>query len=112
VGEKENAMLRIYDVILEVIRELRPFVRALERVNAGLAGQMKDAMTSMALNCAEGSGSRGGNRTARYGNACGSAKETRSCVDCGIALHDMKQPNESTMEKLRHVIGALTLLSR
>jgi four helix bundle protein len=105
-------MLRIYEVILEVIRELRPFVRELACVDASLADQMKRAMPSIALNAAEGSGSRGRTRTLRYSTACGSAKETMSCIDCGVAMFGLEEPAESTKEKLRHVIGALTILSR
>ena len=105
-------MLRIYEVILEVIRELRPFVKELERVDASLADQMRRALPSVALNTAEGSGSRGRTRGVRYSTACGSAKETMSCIDCGVAMYDLDAPDVSTMEKLRHVIGALTILSR
>jgi four helix bundle protein len=105
-------MLRIYEIILEVIRELRPFVLELARRDPSLADQMRRAMPSIALNTAEGSGSRGRTRALRYSTACGSAKETMSCIDCGAAMYDLERPGESTMEKLRHVIGALTILSR
>jgi four helix bundle protein len=105
-------MPRIYWVILEVIRELRPFVRELERVDRNLAEQMKRAEESMALNTSEGWGSRGRTRRVRFATGCGSANETMSCVDVAAAMHDIEAPKESTLEKLRHVIGALTILSR
>jgi four helix bundle protein len=105
-------MLRIYEVILEVIRELRPFLRRLEGVDADLANQMKRALPSVALNTAEGQFSRGKLRGLRFSTAAASASETRSCIDVGVALHDMQPPSMETLEKLRHVIGALTILSR
>ncbi len=46
-------MLRIYEVILEVIRELRPWVKELERLDVNLADQIKRAKQSVALNTAE-----------------------------------------------------------
>ena len=105
-------MPRIYYVILEVIRELKPFVMELERVDRNLADQIKRAEQSVALNTSEGWGSRGRTRGVRFGTACGSANETMSCIDCAMAMHDMQPPKESTLEKLRHVIGALTIMSR
>jgi four helix bundle protein len=105
-------MLRIYETILEVIRELRPFVSALERVDGSLADQIKRAEQSVALNSREGWGSRKGNRRARFDNACGSANEVEACVDCALAMYEIEAPAESTRDKLKHVIGALTILSR
>jgi four helix bundle protein len=105
-------MPRIYGVILEVIRELKPFVMELERTDRNLADQIKRAEQSVALNTSEGWGSRGRTRGVRFGTACGSANETMSCIDCAMAMHDMQPPKDSTLQKLRHVIGALTILSR
>ena len=74
-------MLRIYDVILEVLGMLRPVIVEIEKHDRDLARQLRRAATSMALNCCEGSGSRGGTRRERYDNALGSARETGGCVD-------------------------------
>jgi four helix bundle protein len=104
--------MRIYGVILEVIGELRPFVGLLERTDADLARQARRALASVALNCAEGMGSRGRLRGLRFHSALGSAKESMACVDVGVALHGLGAPEHATLEKLRHVIGALTILSR
>jgi hypothetical protein len=65
-------MLKIYGVILEVIGELKPVIGQLERCDADLARQMRRAMCSVALNTAEGMGTRGKLRNVRYHSALGS----------------------------------------
>src|ERR1700691_3864001 len=84
-GEQSPGATR-HGVILEVVAELRPVVGKIERCDADLARQMRRAMCSVALNTAEGMGSRGRNRKARYHNALGSMQETMACVEVGTAL--------------------------
>ena len=105
-------MLKIYEVILVVVRELRPFISSLEHVDGDLARQMRRALTSVALNTAEGMGSRGRNRAARYHTALGSARETLSCVEVSGALYDPPPPSAETLDRLRKVIGTLVNLTR
>ena len=105
-------MLHIYEVILVVVRELRPFVSSLAHVDPDLARQMRRALTSVALNVAEGMGSRGKLRAARYHTALGSARETLSCIEVSGALLDLPPPSAETLDKLRKVIGTLVNLTR
>jgi four helix bundle protein len=79
-------MLRIYSVIIEVVGELKFVVRQMERGDPDLARQARRAMTSVALNVAEGMGSRGRNPSLRYHTALGSMRETMACIDVGQAL--------------------------
>jgi len=58
-------MLRIYDVLLRLIRSVRALVKELERREPDLARQCRRALGSAVLNVAEGSYSRGRNRAAR-----------------------------------------------
>ena len=74
-------MLRIYPVILEVLKQLQPVVRRGERADRDLARQLRRCSASIALNVAEGMYSRGGNRNARYHSALGSARETLGCLE-------------------------------
>ena len=103
-------MLRIYSVILEVIRELRPVVVQLERRDADLARQMRRAMCSVALNVAEGMGSGGKNRTARYHNALGSMQETMACVEVGSALGYVGAVDDVLFDRMNRVVGTLVRL--
>ena len=79
-------MLRIYDVALRVLEDLRPAVKAIEARDRDLARQMRRAASSIVLNIAEGSGCSGGTRRERYRNALGSARETQAGLDVAAAL--------------------------
>ena len=100
-------MLRIYGVILEVLRELSPVVAAIAVHDKDLARQLKRASTSIALNCSEGSGSDGGTRRERYRNAPGSARETGACLDAALALGYVEAVDASLLDKLDHVRAVL-----
>ena len=79
-------MLRIYDVMIRVIAELKSVVGMIEMHDRDLARQLKRAASSVALNIAEGSGSSGGTRRERYKNALGSAREVGACLDVAEAF--------------------------
>ncbi len=107
-GDKEEVMLRIYDVALRVIEELRPAVRAIEMRVRDLARQMRRAASSVVLNIAEGSGSSGGTRRERYRNALGSAREVVACIEVARAW----QYIDVDADILHQVIGTLVTVSR
>jgi hypothetical protein len=46
-------MLRIYSVVLEVVRDVRPVIEEIERKDPDLARQMRRAVSSVALNASE-----------------------------------------------------------
>src|SRR5258708_17235819 len=98
-------MLRIYEVVLEVIRELKPVVVQMDRHDRSLGQQMKDAMNSIALNVCEGSGCRAGTRTQRYRDSLGSAEETRACVHVAQAWGYVGAVD---LDKLDRVIRTMT----
>ena len=100
-------MLRIYEVVLEVVREMRPHVEAIERRDSDLARQMRRALTSVPLNVAEGSQSRGKNRGARYQTAIGSMTETVACLQTADALGYIKPVDTALLAKTNHVIATL-----
>jgi four helix bundle protein len=105
-------MLRIYGVILEVVADLRPVVGEIERCDADLARQMRRAMCSVALNTAEGMGSRGRLRKVRYHSALGSMQETMACVEVGTALGYIEGCGDALTDRMRRVVGTLVKLTR
>jgi four helix bundle protein len=100
-------MLKIYETILEVLRELGPVVAAIEGHDRDLARQLRRAATSVALNASEGSGCSGGTRRERYRNALGSARETGACLDAALALRYVESVDEQLLDKLDHVRAVL-----
>jgi four helix bundle protein len=104
-------MLKIYEVILEVLRMLAPVIKEIEVHDGDLARQLRKAAPSMALNTAEGSGSRAGTRRARYENASGSAQETGSCLDAALSMGYVENINPELLDKLDHVRAVLWKLS-
>ena len=105
-------MLLIYQVIIEVVGELKAVVGQIERADADLARQMRRAMCSVALNVAEGMGSGGRNQAARYHTALGSMRETMACVDLGQALGYVGQVDADLIDRMRKIVGTLVRLSR
>ena len=103
-------MLRIYPVLLNLVRELRPLLRELERRDADLARQCRKALTSAPLNVAEGSYSRGKNRAARYHTALGSLREVLACFEVAAALGYLPEVEPELRQSFNHVLGTLVRL--
>jgi len=100
-------MLRIYDVSLEVIAELRAVILRIERCDRDLARQLKRASSSVPLNIAEGAYAHGGHRRERYQTACSSMRESMACCDVAQCAGYEPQLAEGTRAKMRQVIGTL-----
>ena len=104
-------MLRIYKVIIVLVALLKVFFDVVAQKDADLARQGRRAAASIALNVAEASGVRGGNRRMRILTALGSAREVEAACDLGEAFGYAKLSAE-TRAMLNHVIGALVMLTR
>jgi four helix bundle protein len=102
-------MLRIYPVVLEMLRQLQSPLRRIEQRDKDLARQLRRCSSSIALNLAEGQYSRGQNRSARFHSALGSARETLACLEvaeaCGYVALDA-----ALGEQLRRIVGTLVKL--
>lgn len=103
-------MLRIYDVLLDLVRSLVPVIRELERHDPDLARQFKRALSSGPLNLAEGSYSRGRNRLARYHTALGSMREAWACLEVAQAMGYLAEIEPALHERFNHVLGTLVRL--
>ena len=103
-------MLRIYPVILEVLKELQPLVRRIELKDRDLGRQLRRCSSSIALNVAEGMYSRGGNRNVRYHSALASARETLACLEVASTCSYVASVNPALLAQLHRVIGTLVRL--
>ena len=105
-------MLRIYPVILDLLRTLQPLLHAIERHDADLGRQMRRAMQSSALNTSEGMYSRGRNRQARYHTALGSVREVLSVLEVAAVFGYLPPVEAELGERFDVVIGTLVKLVR
>ena len=104
-------ILKIYSVVLEVVRGVRPVIEEMERKDPDLARQMRRAVSSVALNVSEGAYSRGKNRGARYHNAMGSMRETLACIEVGEALGYLERPDAALLDSIGRIMATLTKLT-
>ncbi len=103
-------MLRVYSVVLEVVRGVRPVIEAIEKRDPDLGRQMRRAASSVALNISEGMHSRGRNRQVRYHSAMGSMRETLACIEVGEALGYVGAADAGLLKQIDHVMGTLAKL--
>ena len=102
--------LKIYAVVLELVRNLAPYLPALRARSSSLGDQLELALVSIPLNLAEGAYSRGKNRQARYQSAAASAREALACLETAEALGWL-QPLPPELNALFHrIIGTLVRL--
>src|SRR5689334_18196300 len=102
--------LLIYPVTLELVRRMVPVLRAVRCKSADLGNQLERALTSVPLNTAEGSHSRGKNRSVRYQTAAASAREALACCETAEALGFLGPLDVETALLFRRVIGTLMRL--
>ena len=103
-------MLRIYAVLIELVRDVGPLIDEIGRRDPDLARQCRRALTSSPLNVAEGSYSRGRNRAARYHNALGSLREVLARLEVAEALGYLAAVEPTMRRRFDHVLGTLVNL--
>ena len=100
-------MLRIVDVVLGLIRQVAPIAAAVGRKDPSLAKQLRDALSSVALNLAEGSDQRGARRTNHHAIALGSARESLVALRTAEAWGYIGPLPLDVVTRFDHVIGTL-----
>jgi four helix bundle protein len=105
-------MLRIYIVCIELVREVRPVAERIGRFDRDLARQLRRSSSSVVLNVAEGSGSRGGRRRNSYDVALGEARETLAILEVAEASGYVTSVAPAMRGRLDHIIGTLVNLVR
>ncbi len=103
-------MLRIYPVCLQMNRDIALLAQQIERFDRDQARQLRRSSTSVTLNLAEGCGSRGGTRRARYDNALGSARETLANLEVAAAVGYIDSIDPTLNNRFDHIIGTLVRL--
>ncbi|HEY2513114.1 MAG TPA: four helix bundle protein, partial [Polyangiaceae bacterium] len=89
----------------------RGTIEEIERRDPDLGRQMRRASTSVVLNIAEGTGSRGRNKALRYQTALGSMRETLACIEIGVTLGYVRQPEQGLLGRIDHVLASLFKLA-
>ena len=100
-------MLKIHSVAIGCCAEIRVVAERVGRRDPALADQLRRAMASVALNIAEGAGSQGKNRNARYYNALGSAREVGSALEVAQAFGYVGEVDAGLVEGLDRIRATL-----
>ena len=100
-------MLRIYDEMLVMLRELVPMIEAIGRRDASLGDQMRRAEQSVVLNAAEGCDSRGRNASARFQSSLASLRETCACIDVALLFGYVSTPDARVMDRIDKIRATL-----
>lgn len=104
-------MLEIYPFILETIVSIQPLSDRILRADPDLGRQLRRAQSSIALNVAEGSYSRGRNQAARFHTAMGSARETLACLEVAAALGQIAALDPALRKRFNRILGTLHRLA-
>ena len=90
-----------------MVRDVRPYRERITRVDRSLGDQLGRASSSVPLNVAEGSGSRGGRRRNSYDTALSEARETLTCLEVAEAAGHIRGIEPHVRARLNHIIGTL-----
>ena len=111
-GKRALAMLRIYGVCLEMVREVRPYADRVARFDRDQARQLRRSSVSVVLNVAEGSGVRAGRRRQAYEIALGEVRETLANLEAAEGAGYVGNVDAALRDRLDHIIATLVKLVR
>ncbi len=90
---------------LSVVALARPLVEAIQRKDRDLASQLRRAVSSIALNTAEGFGTASGNARLRFQTARGSLNEAQAGIRVAVAWGYVSDAAASDVLQSLHTLG-------
>ena len=95
----------ILEHALEIATQARPLVEAIARKDRDLASQVRRAISSIALNAAEGRGAVAGNSRLRFETALGSLYEAQAGIRLAVAWGYIAQSATDELLASVHRLG-------
>ena len=95
----------IVEHALTVVSLARPLVEAVQRKDRDLGSQLRRAISSIALNCAEGLGNAAGNCRLRFETARGSLKEAQAGIGVAVACGYVSKDSVANLLQSMDVLG-------
>jgi four helix bundle protein len=105
VGMHNPKSCSILEHALEIIEMARPLIEAIYRKDRDLGSQVRRALSSVALNLAEGFGCTGGSARARFETASGSLNEARTGFRIAVAWRYIPQSGTNELLESMHSLG-------
>jgi four helix bundle protein len=97
----------VLELAIQAIQVLRPVVTRIRQSDRELGEQLRDALSSVALNIAEGNQSQGGHRGARFSTAAGSNGEARAALRVAVAWGYVAKADTAAGEDLLDRVAAM-----
>jgi four helix bundle protein len=97
----------VLDCAIQAIEVLRPVVARIRQCDRNLGEQLRRALSSVALNIAEGNSSEGGLRLSRFSSAAGSASEVRAGLRVTVAWGYVSPSQVAAGERLLDAVAAM-----
>ncbi|AKF10836.1 four helix bundle protein [Sandaracinus amylolyticus] len=105
-------MLKLTENAIECCRDVGRIAKVIAKHDRSLADQLRRAITSVALNAAEGTSAHDGNGRQRFRTALGSAREVDVALRVAEALGYLDGLDAALMQKLDRICAALWKLTR
>ena len=105
-------MLRIYEVILDWLVDLVPFIEDVTARDPKLADQLSRCSKSVCLNTSEGMGATGGAKRQAYRIALREMRESIGAVDVATRLRYARPLGDAAADRQDHIVATLVKLAK
>ena len=104
-GMRNHLHQDVLEHAVQVVAVARPLVEAVARRDRDLASQLRRALSSVALNLAEGLGSEAGHARLRFQTARGSLYEAQAGLRVGVAWGYVSGESAADALESMHALG-------